>query len=270
MLYPVFGVLALARSAGLRDAGQRDRCGRRHSSSGGWTDRRSTHSARADRRRLHRVRLAGRVTAGGERPAIVVEDAMTGRPLGEVAHCTAEDVAEAARRARAAQADWAATPVRERAQVLLRFHDLVLERQDEVLDLLQLENGKARSARVRGRPRRVRDRALLRPHRAGVPAAQAPPGCPALHDAGVGAPPSQGAGRGDLAVELPPHAGDQRRAAGDRGGQRRAGQARRPHAVLGAVGRRPLGGGGDGAGGRADRHRPGRRAGDAASRRPRR
>ena len=28
--------------------------------------------------------------------------------------------------------------------MLLRFHDLVLDRQDEVLDLIQLENGKAR------------------------------------------------------------------------------------------------------------------------------
>ena len=28
--------------------------------------------------------------------------------------------------------------------MLLRFHDLVLRRQDEVLDLIQLENGKAR------------------------------------------------------------------------------------------------------------------------------
>ncbi|MDT5089839.1 MAG: succinate-semialdehyde dehydrogenase / glutarate-semialdehyde dehydrogenase, partial [Mycobacterium sp.] len=34
--------------------------------------------------------------------------------------------------------------VSERAAVLLRFHDLVLKRQDEVLDLIQLENGKAR------------------------------------------------------------------------------------------------------------------------------
>jgi succinate-semialdehyde dehydrogenase/glutarate-semialdehyde dehydrogenase len=34
--------------------------------------------------------------------------------------------------------------VRRRAAVLLRFHDLVLERQAEVLDLIQLETGKAR------------------------------------------------------------------------------------------------------------------------------
>jgi succinate-semialdehyde dehydrogenase/glutarate-semialdehyde dehydrogenase len=34
--------------------------------------------------------------------------------------------------------------VAERAEVLLRLHDLVLAHQDEVLDLIQLENGKAR------------------------------------------------------------------------------------------------------------------------------
>ncbi|MEY2271925.1 succinic semialdehyde dehydrogenase, partial [Streptomyces sp. BF23-19] len=39
---------------------------------------------------------------------------------------------------------WAALPVRRRAAVLLRFHDLVLARQAEILDLIQLETGKAR------------------------------------------------------------------------------------------------------------------------------
>jgi succinate-semialdehyde dehydrogenase/glutarate-semialdehyde dehydrogenase len=53
-------------------------------------------------------------------------------------------VAEAYDRARAAQPAWERTPVRERAAVLLRFHDLVLQRQAEVLDLIQLETGKAR------------------------------------------------------------------------------------------------------------------------------
>ena len=32
----------------------------------------------------------------------------------------------------------------DRARIFLRFHDLLLERQDEVLDLIQLETGKAR------------------------------------------------------------------------------------------------------------------------------
>ena len=54
--------------------------------------------------------------------------------------------------ARAAQRTWAATPWRERAAVLLRFHDLVLDRQDEVLDLIQLESGKARRTPSRRSP----------------------------------------------------------------------------------------------------------------------
>jgi succinate-semialdehyde dehydrogenase/glutarate-semialdehyde dehydrogenase len=53
-------------------------------------------------------------------------------------------VARAFDSARKAQTAWAETPVAERAAVLLRFHDLVLDRQREVLDLIQLENGKAR------------------------------------------------------------------------------------------------------------------------------
>ncbi|MER5764401.1 succinic semialdehyde dehydrogenase [Streptomyces sp. NPDC002082] len=68
----------------------------------------------------------------------------TGDRLAELPEATPEDVAEAFAAARAAQPAWAAVPVRARAAVLLRFHDLVLSRQAEVLDLIQLETGKAR------------------------------------------------------------------------------------------------------------------------------
>lgn len=68
----------------------------------------------------------------------------TGEKLADLPESTPEDVATAFARARAAQPVWAAVPVRQRAAVLLRFHDLVLERQAEVLDLVQLETGKAR------------------------------------------------------------------------------------------------------------------------------
>ncbi|MFC7895315.1 succinic semialdehyde dehydrogenase [Streptomyces sp. NPDC057381] len=68
----------------------------------------------------------------------------TGEKLADLPESTPEDVAGAFERARAAQAVWERTPVRQRAAVLLRFHDLVLERQAEVLDLIQLETGKAR------------------------------------------------------------------------------------------------------------------------------
>lgn len=69
---------------------------------------------------------------------------LTGEKLADLPESTPEDVATAFERARAAQPAWAATPVRTRAAVLLRFHDLVLQRQAEVLDLIQLETGKAR------------------------------------------------------------------------------------------------------------------------------
>lgn len=68
----------------------------------------------------------------------------TGEVLAELPESTPEDVDEAFDKASAAQRAWAATPVRQRAAVLLRFHDLVLKRQSEVLDLIQLETGKAR------------------------------------------------------------------------------------------------------------------------------
>ncbi|NDZ81958.1 succinate-semialdehyde dehydrogenase (NADP(+)) [Streptomyces sp. SID10853] len=68
----------------------------------------------------------------------------TGEKLADLPESTPADVATAFERARAAQTAWAATPARARAAVLLRFHDLVLARQAEVLDLIQLETGKAR------------------------------------------------------------------------------------------------------------------------------
>jgi succinate-semialdehyde dehydrogenase/glutarate-semialdehyde dehydrogenase len=69
---------------------------------------------------------------------------LTGEKLADLPESTPEDVLKAYEAARAAQKAWERTPVRRRAAVLLRFHDLVLERQAEVLDLIQLETGKAR------------------------------------------------------------------------------------------------------------------------------
>jgi succinate-semialdehyde dehydrogenase/glutarate-semialdehyde dehydrogenase len=73
-----------------------------------------------------------------------VEKPFTGEILGTVPRCTAQDVEAAIARARVAQAAWRRTSFEQRKRVLLRFHDLVLARQDEILDLIQLESGKAR------------------------------------------------------------------------------------------------------------------------------
>jgi succinate-semialdehyde dehydrogenase/glutarate-semialdehyde dehydrogenase len=88
--------------------------------------------------------LAARVRTTAPREETVIEQPFTGAPLGAVPRSAPEDLAAALERARTAQAAWAQTSFAERRRVLLRLHDLVLERQAELLDLVQLEAGKAR------------------------------------------------------------------------------------------------------------------------------
>src|SRR3954451_15690798 len=88
--------------------------------------------------------LAKRVVCAGDREMTEVEQPFTGRPLGWTPISKPEDVEAAFERARKAQRAWRQTSFAERRAVLLRFHDLVMERQDEMLDLLQIEGGKAR------------------------------------------------------------------------------------------------------------------------------
>ena len=68
----------------------------------------------------------------------------TGAPLAELPLSTPDDVATAYEAARAAQRAWSARPLRERARIIGRVHDLVLDRQSAVADLVQAESGKAR------------------------------------------------------------------------------------------------------------------------------
>ncbi|MFH8785790.1 succinic semialdehyde dehydrogenase [Streptomyces roseoverticillatus] len=87
------------------------------------------------------ARLTRPVVGSG---ATVSHTPLTGLQLAGLPESTPEDVATAFARAREAQQHWATVPVGARAAVLLRFHDLLLDRQSEVLDLIQAETGKAR------------------------------------------------------------------------------------------------------------------------------
>ncbi|HEX6389999.1 MAG TPA: succinic semialdehyde dehydrogenase [Solirubrobacteraceae bacterium] len=102
----------------------------------------ATGSKHIDAQRLDD--LAARVTTTGERESMWIDKPFTGGVLGRVPKCTPDDVAAALERARSVQPAWAQSSFAERKRVLLRYHDLVLQRQDEILDLLQLEAGKAR------------------------------------------------------------------------------------------------------------------------------
>ena len=89
-------------------------------------------------------RLAVRVLGGVGREPATIEQPFTCKPLGQVPKCSPEDVRAAVIRARAVQEVWSQTSFAERRRILLGYHDLVLARQEELLDLVQLESGKAR------------------------------------------------------------------------------------------------------------------------------
>lgn len=85
---------------------------------------------------------------GGQwRPAISeaffpVLDPATGEPICQVADAGADDALAALDAACAAQASWAATPPRERSDILLRSYNSVLDRLDDFALLITLEMGK--------------------------------------------------------------------------------------------------------------------------------
>lgn len=89
-------------------------------------------------------RLARRISVAEGRELKSITSPLNGEVIGQVPLGTRDDVETAVAECRRVQRRWAQTPVRERSAVLLRYHDLVLEHQDELLDLIQAENGKAR------------------------------------------------------------------------------------------------------------------------------
>ena len=90
----------------------------------------------------------GEAEANGDSARIDVFAPATTERIGSVPACEADDVAAAVDRARTAQREWEATPATERAAVIDRFGDLVVDRRRELLDLLQLETGKSRRTAV--------------------------------------------------------------------------------------------------------------------------
>src|SRR6478672_9446735 len=88
-------------------------------------------------------RLTSLVVCAPRPQTVLTHTPMTGAPLAALPMSTDVDVAFAG--ARAAQRSWERTELAHRSRVLLRFHDLVLSEQVELLDLIQLESGKARA-----------------------------------------------------------------------------------------------------------------------------
>jgi succinate-semialdehyde dehydrogenase/glutarate-semialdehyde dehydrogenase len=78
--------------------------------------------------------------AGGG--VLQVDDPSTGEVIAEVADGSVEDGRAALDAAVAAQASWAATPPRDRGEILRRAFELITERADDLALLMTLEMGK--------------------------------------------------------------------------------------------------------------------------------
>ncbi len=68
----------------------------------------------------------------------------TGELLGEAPNMGVEEVRAVVARARRAQEAWGALPVEERCERVLRYRDALVEREQEIVDLLTRECGKPR------------------------------------------------------------------------------------------------------------------------------
>ena len=80
----------------------------------------------------------------GPHDQIAVGAPFTGEVIATIPAACDSDVELAVQHARAAQPEWAARSFADRANVFLRFYDLLIKRHEEALDLIQLETGKAR------------------------------------------------------------------------------------------------------------------------------
>lgn len=85
-------------------------------------------------------------TDGGDGGAgrVVSYAPATGERIGDAPILGAAEVAEAMRRARVAQVAWGLLPIEERCARVLRFRDALVDRAEEIIDLLSRECGKPR------------------------------------------------------------------------------------------------------------------------------
>jgi succinate-semialdehyde dehydrogenase/glutarate-semialdehyde dehydrogenase len=69
----------------------------------------------------------------------------TGEAIGEVPIRGADEVRDAVARARVAQEAWALLPIEERCERILRFRDAIVDRAEEIIELIVRECGKPRA-----------------------------------------------------------------------------------------------------------------------------
>src|SRR5690606_20535340 len=86
--------------------------------------------------------IGGEWRASTSGKTLDVQDPSTGKTIKQIADATPDDAKAAMDAAANAQDTWAATPARQRGDILRRAFDLMTERRDEFALLMTLEMGK--------------------------------------------------------------------------------------------------------------------------------
>ncbi len=89
--------------------------------------------------------LIRHLCVASDAPTITTQAPFTGQPVAAIPVSSEAAVSTAFSIASQAQRSWKTTSMHRRSEIMLRFHDLIIERRDEGLDIIQRETGKARS-----------------------------------------------------------------------------------------------------------------------------
>ena len=84
----------------------------------------------------------GREYRASSTRTLPVEDPATGEAVDELRLADSADLDHVVRVARAAQAEWARTPLAKRVDVMFKFRQLIIEHQDELAGIIVREGGK--------------------------------------------------------------------------------------------------------------------------------
>ncbi len=88
--------------------------------------------------------LEARINVPAERESIPIVAPFTGYQIGSTPRATDPDIERAADASRRAQQSWQQLSVKTRVRIFERFHDLLVDRADQAIDIVQLEAGKSR------------------------------------------------------------------------------------------------------------------------------
>ena len=86
--------------------------------------------------------IGGTWRDGSTGATVTVTNPATGEPIADVAAASTDDATAACQAAHEAQLEWAKVAPRERAEILRRCWELMMEHQDELAELIVTEQGK--------------------------------------------------------------------------------------------------------------------------------